>query len=281
MNSEQLISNAFVDQHPSDAAQIIERFRSEDITGLLVRIDPARAAAVMEQMSPVTAAASLGSIETTQAVGILGRMPFHTAANLVRRIPPPARSPLLNALPTESAEAIRRLLQYADGTAGSLMDPMVLTLPRDLTVGQAIGRLRRFPQQMVSYFYIVERTGVLAGVISLKELFLARPSTRVDTIMKQPATRVNGRASRDAVVRHPGWAKYHKLPVVDDSEILVGVIRYKTLRSIEGQQTVTPWSQSALSLVMSLGEAYWTGLSAMFYGLHPSPQPPPDQEAKK
>src|SRR3712207_9030790 len=84
---------------------------------------------------------------------------------------------------------VAELLPYEDDTAGGLMTTEFVTLPRQLTVGEAIARLREMAEtpNMIYYLYVVEEENSwrLRGVIALRSLILADPDDRLETVMRE------------------------------------------------------------------------------------------------
>jgi len=88
----------------------------------------------------------------------------------------------------EEQADVAELLPYEDDTAGGLMTTEFLTLPKDLTVGAALARLRDMAEtpNMIYYIYVVDVEGSwkLCGVIALRSLILADPSYPLHMVMR-------------------------------------------------------------------------------------------------
>ena len=85
MDSDLLISSRFIDEHPLDAARILERLPIEDTAAFLKEVSPRAAAAVMGRMDSMTAARYLEWMGTKQAAGILANLRLEIASLLLRR----------------------------------------------------------------------------------------------------------------------------------------------------------------------------------------------------
>src|SRR3990172_871289 len=96
---------------------------------------------------------------------------------------------------------IRDLLRYPPDSAGGLMMPEPATLTAGMTAGEAIEALRRLPEGLenMSYVYVVEHDGRLAGVVSFRELVFARPLTALDEVMVRHPVAVQPEADREKV----------------------------------------------------------------------------------
>ena len=103
---------------------------------------------------------------------------------------------LLESLPRDVADPLRILLRYPEDTAGALMEPGVMPLPVDITAGEALIRLRRLPRHVIHYLYVVDRSQVLVGVLSMRELLQARVKEPLTRVMHSPVTHLTAHSGR-------------------------------------------------------------------------------------
>jgi magnesium transporter len=139
----------------------------------------------------------------------------------------------MELLPAPVARSLQSLLRFPENTAGALMDPAGLALPEDLTVREALARIRELPEQTRYDVYVVDREQVLVGVLNLRELLLARPQALLLDVMVREPLRLHAQDDRSVVIGHPGWKRAHALPVVDEKGSYIGVVRYRILRQLE------------------------------------------------
>ena len=266
METEWLLSQEFLKSHPRDGAIILERLSLKEAAGLLEKTPADTAASVLQQMAPLSASECLAHLTADKATQVLSALPIEITAALLRRLDIGVRDRLLAHAPKEFAAPVRRVLLYPEGTAGALMDPQALALPEDLAMSEALARIRRSPQNILYYLYIVDREGRLVGVMNLRELMLAAPKTLLSAAMRRNVARISAPADVTSIVVHPGWRDFHALPVVDVNDAFVGVIRYETLRKLEDAAGAQPANQ-AISTVLNLGELCWIGFAGMLTGL--------------
>jgi Mg/Co/Ni transporter MgtE len=110
----------------------------------------------------------LGDLNEERAADILEWMSPDEAADVLGDLPEEKAEELLGLMEGEEQADVAELLPYADDTAGGLMTTEFVTLPRDLTVGEALARLRdgQTPN-MIYYLYVVAgRLVQLEGVIA-------------------------------------------------------------------------------------------------------------------
>ncbi len=99
-------------------------------------------------------------------------------AALLARLDPEARPSRLAALPRELAAEMEELMRYPAGSAGRLMDTAVTVFRADETAGEALDRIRSFPQRRIHDLCVVDGGGQLTAVLPLQEVALAQPGER-------------------------------------------------------------------------------------------------------
>jgi magnesium transporter len=279
METDWLLSQAFLESHPRDGAVILERLPAEEAAAFLEKTPPELAARVFEPMAPLAATGCLARLSPECAVAILTALPLNAAAGLLRRLDANVRERTLAYAPADLSMSLRRLLQYPERTAGALMEAEALALPGDIRVGEARARLRHAPHSLLSYLYVVDREQRLIGVLTLRELMLAPPKTMLSSAMRSHVLRLLAQADYASILAHPGWRDFHVLPVVDDSGVFVGVIRHEKIRRLE--DTAGRSGSQAVSTMLSLGELYWIGLTGMLAGVAATILPEIVQEDKE
>jgi magnesium transporter len=264
MDSERLLITEFMDEHPSDAARILERFPADEAAALLGEIPAQSAGEVLRRMSAFGASTAIAAMDPKPAATLVAQIPLQDASSLLRRLEPDVRDSVVSAMPDEMRENIGRLLRYPEGTAGALMDPFVLVLPEDLTVGEALSRTRRRARHVYFYVYVTDRSHRLAGVLDLRELLLADASDTLASVMRADLTKVRADTDIATIEAHPGWQEYDALPVVDEHGVFVGAIRHRVVRRMQSGDVR---SGAAGETMLSLAELYWIGIGGMLRGL--------------
>src|SRR5690606_28022141 len=92
---------------------------------------------------------------------------------------------------------------YEEGTAGAVMTSDYAAVPNGLTVAEALETLRlTAPDKETIYqAFVVDKDHRLKGVISLRELILAVPSSRVDDLMEREVVSADVSTSQEEVAR--------------------------------------------------------------------------------
>jgi magnesium transporter len=161
-----------------------------------------------------------------QMAHLIEEMAPDDRADLLRRLPAPVRDNLLRLVDEADRRDIAKLIQYPENSAGALMTTDYAWLPGNITVEEALERLRlQAPdKETIYYVYIVDEHRHLIGVVSLRDLIMASRRAILSDLMERRVFSVRDTEDRERVARE--FAEYDLLamPVVDADGRLVGII---------------------------------------------------------
>ena len=229
---------AIAETDPGSAADILEALDEEDAADLLRDLDLDDGADVLDEMRAPAAADVIEEMRPERAAELVAEMETHQAVDLLAALEVEMRDAVHAALEPEVRLAINRLLVYPDDSAGGLMTIDYASLPVGITSGEAIESLRRLHAEIgsnLTYVYVVDLQGKLAGVAPFRELVFARPGTGLDEIMLRDPISVTVDTDREIVAEL--IQRYHliSLPVTDHQQHLVGIV--KVDEAMEAVQT--------------------------------------------
>jgi Mg/Co/Ni transporter MgtE len=129
---------------------------------------------------------------------------------------------------SEEQAEVAELLPYEDDTAGGLMTTQFVTLPHEVSVGEALARLRDMAEtpNMIYYLYVVEAEGLwkLVGVIALRSLILADPAAPLADVMRTEFQFAHPDEPADEVAQRIAEYNLLALPVIDETGDILGII---------------------------------------------------------
>jgi magnesium transporter len=167
---------------------------------------------------------------------IVDEMEPDEAADLLGDIPPDQASAVLAAM--DEAEEVRPLIEYADDTAGGMMTSAPFVLHRGMSAADAIDYLRSVAPDSEDfyYLYVVDDQMHLVGVVSLRQLIVAPPTTTLDQILDRDVFQVAADADQEEAARLMARYDLMALPVVDHAGRLVGRITHDDLVRVLQQE---------------------------------------------
>jgi magnesium transporter len=214
---------------PPDQADLFGELPPAEQDQLLPRLDLEDSADILEELEEEEAAEVAARLEAEQLARILDEMEPDEAADLLGDIPPERAAEALAAM--EEPEDVRPLLVHADESAGGLMTSAKVMLHKEMTAEAAIAYLRAVAPETedVYYLFVVDEEIRVVGVVSLRQLVVVPPWTRVEQIMDPDVIRVRADADQEEAARLMARYDLLALPVVDDAGRLLGLITHDDL----------------------------------------------------
>jgi len=212
--------------HPADLATILDQLAPRDRAGVLASLDDEAVADAIEEMEPDTQVEVLEDLEPERAADILEEMSPDDAADLVADLSDEARDEILALMEREEAAEVRELLGYPEDTAGGIMTTEFVSVPATLTAAQTIDRLRELEPdaETIYYVYVTDDDGRLVGVLSLRDLIVAKPDVSISEVMIKEPVAVGVLADQDEVAQVVAHYNLLAVPVVDDEGRLAGIV---------------------------------------------------------
>jgi magnesium transporter len=214
--------------HPVEIARLAEALSYHHGSEIVEALDDETAAETLEEMDAEAQARILSDMDEERAADILEWMSPDEAADVLGDLPEEKAEELLGLMEGEEQADVAELLPYEDDTAGGLMTTEFVTLPRDLTVGEALARLREMAEtpNMIYYLYVVEHedSWKLVGVIALRSLILADPGAPLEEVMRDDFQTAQPDDSAREVAQKIAEYNLLALPVVDEAGDLLGIV---------------------------------------------------------
>jgi magnesium transporter len=216
-------------QHPADLAQLFSDLPEKDrqsAFSLLVERNSRLAMEALSELGPEAGAALLAGRTPDEIVKLTQELPSDDAAAIIDHLPEELAAGVLELIQKRPAGVeVGELLEYADKTAGRIMNPKVFALSEDVTAAEAISALQGSRDvEMVFYLYVIDARRHLVGVVSLRRLLLVPPTTPLKRIMTTDLISVRADMDQEEVARQVASYNLLAIPVVDEENKLVGVI---------------------------------------------------------
>ncbi|MDW7644389.1 MAG: magnesium transporter [Desulfuromonadales bacterium] len=212
--------------HPVDIAHLFRYLDLKEQRILFNLIEEAETAAyVLSELDHSVGAQLLEQIETETITEVLQEMPYDDAVDIIRNMPEELAEEILNIMQDEHSEEIEQLLRYDEDTAGGIMSTEIFSLNQDLSVKKAVESLQQAEDvEMVFYLYVTDENNHLVGVLSLRQLLTVPPSTLLKDIMIRDVISVRTDMDQEEVALLVAKYNILAIPVVDDSNKLMGII---------------------------------------------------------
>ena len=173
----------------------------------------------------------LSHLDDERAAQVLEEMEPDDAADLLIELDDAQREKLLELMEPDEADDVRRLLEYDEGTAGSLMNPVPIILSPEATVAEALAHIRaeEIPPAMAAAVMVTRPpletpTGKYLGLVHMQKLLRVPPSEPIGHILDTDTEPVSDQASLEELARVLATYDLTIVPIVNESHRLVGAV---------------------------------------------------------
>ncbi len=209
-------------------AEILTDQPPQSVWGVLSAMQPWKRAAVFGYFNLDFQVYLTENIDKDELADLLTVMSADERVDLFKRLPDEAKESVFPLLAKAEREDIRKLSSYEESMAGSVMTSEYVTLTPDLSVTEALEKLRRqWPgKETIYYAYVIGDDRRLLGFVSLRKLILARPTAHVGDIMKAEVVYIRAVDPREKAAELIAKYDLIALPVVNGGAALVGIITH-------------------------------------------------------
>ena len=236
MHTPDSLTLAYAQGHPEDTARCLQTLPSHDAAELLRHLPVSTIASVLDEMPSEIGADILQALPQEVRLQGITQMSPPLAIRTFRCCDDETQHAILQGLEKPIRNRFHRALTLPMQTAGSLADQRILTLSPDLTVGEALGRIRHHPKHVEWYVYVVDSHHTLKGVVTMKALMSSDQNQRIEAIMTQHVRSILTDTPHEELLAHPHWRDFSILPIIDRMGTFVGALHHQTLRTIDEPQ---------------------------------------------
>jgi len=239
MNERDIYRNLmekFFDKDISAATDILEGMQEEDAAVVLQSLPPPLAVRVIKNLQLAHAASILGQTGDWFIHKVLSLIDAQFAASILMHLPSDERRRLTDHISGKVRNQIRELLEYPEGSVGRIMTADFLSFNQSTTAGEAIEKIRMLAQRRfpASYAYVVDDEGHLIGVLNMRDLMIAAPHQRLESISRREIFSLHCFTDRQEAANELAKRKFFAAPVVDSEDHMLGII--KAERMLHGVQ---------------------------------------------
>ena len=223
------LRDILVTMNPSDVAGLFRGLEEKQIP-LLFRLLPKELAAeTFVEMEPDDQELLIQGFSDNELKEVLDELYVDDAADLVEEMPANVVKRILKAADPEMRSSINQILRYPDYSAGSIMTTEYVSLRPNMTVGEAILRIRRqgVDKETIYTCYVLAKDRTLTGLVTVKDLLLAEDDdTLISEIMVTNLISVTTQTDQEEVARMFSKYNFLALPVVDGENRMVGIVTF-------------------------------------------------------
>ena len=225
--NDHYLNESLNDLYAADVAEIFNQLDFDEAKYLYDLLPEETTAEVLPELNDEIREQLLASLSTKEIAEQLDNMDSDDAADVINELPEEIQSEVLSQIEDiEQASDIADLLNYEEGTAGSLMAKELVSVQVGETVSACIDEIRKQTDNVdVMYaVYVVDENDRLVGMLSLKKLVISQPSTKIEEIYDSEIISVKTNATTAEISEIMRKYDLVVLPVIDTLGRLVGRI---------------------------------------------------------
>ena len=220
------IKKALEDMQPADIAELLEELDTKNSLLVFRMLHKDVAVEVFAHLSVKQQTSFTLMIKEDELKEILEELYFDDKIDYLEEMPSSVVKKILKYSPETERKLINQFLNYPENSAGSLMTIELVDLKKELTIDEALLRIRRtaLDKETIYTCYVTDNNRKLEGTVSLKDLVIAPGNKKVEDIMETDPIFVKTIDDQEEVANL--FKKYDLLsvPVVDQENRLIGII---------------------------------------------------------
>ena len=222
------LRDILVTMNPSDVAGLFDCLEEKQIP-LMFRLLPKELAAeTFVEMEPEAQELLIRSFSDNELKEVLDELYVDDAADIVEEMPANVVRRILCHADPEMRHSINQILRYPENSAGSIMTTEYVSLRPEMTVGEAILRIRRqgVDKETIYTCYVTDENRMLLGLVTVRTMLLSEASQRLEEIMETNVISVHTHTDQEEVARMFSKYNFLALPVVDTENRMVGIVTF-------------------------------------------------------
>lgn len=211
--------------YPVDLADILEEFEQKQLVIVFRLLAKEEAAETFTYMNSDMREVLINALTDSELEEVMEEMYLDDTVDVLEELPANVVDRLLLVTDEEKRKQINQLLQYPEDSAGSVMNVDYIALRREMTVADAIPRIRQIGlnRETIYTCYVTEKKKLI-GVVDVKELLTTSESKLIEEIMETNMLYAQTTDDQEDVARTITKYGLIALPIVDHEMCMVGIV---------------------------------------------------------
>ena len=226
-SDDKSILETFSNYHHADIAEIIEELNSEEATYIIKLLDSEKTSDVLMELDDDYREKILKNLSIKEIAEEVEELDSDDATDIISELPEEKQKKVISKIiDAEHKADIKELLKYDEDSAGGLMAKELIKVNENWTVTRCVKEMRSQASEVtrVHSVYVVDNDDILLGRLSLKDLLVANPKTKIRSIYKKNVDHVYDSDSAESVASTMQKYDLGAIPVVNKKKKLLGRI---------------------------------------------------------
>ncbi|WDF81270.1 magnesium transporter [Mucilaginibacter sp. AW1-7] len=225
--------------HASEIALLFEQLEQEDKERIINILPTDVASEVLSEMDEEHSPGELLlNLHPEKRSEIVEELDYDDATDIISQLDEDEQQEILEDIDADDASSIRALLNYAEDTAGGLMNSELIKVNIRLDKKEALDEIIRQSEEMEEFYtiYVVDDADTLQGILSIKDVIKAHADAKVSDLVKRDPVYVRAELDQEEVARLISQYNLTTIPVVDDHMKLLGRVTVDDIIDVMEQE---------------------------------------------
>ena len=227
VSDEKSIVKIFSNYHHADIAEILEELNSDDATYIIKLLDSEKTSDVLMELDDDYREKILKNLSIQEIAEEVEELDSDDATDIISELPEEKQKKVISKISDAEHKAdIKELLKYDEDSAGGLMAKELIKVNENWSVTRCVKEMRTQASGVtrVHSVYVVDNEDILLGRLSLKDLLVANPKTKIKSIYKKNVDHVFDTDTAESVASTMQKYDLGAIPVVNKKKKLLGRI---------------------------------------------------------
>lgn len=211
----------------ADIALLFDEIDNKEIPLLYRLLPKEEAAETFTYMSRDMQKTLINTLTDKELRDVMDDIFLDDTVDIIEEMPANVVARILRNTDEETRKMINQVLNYPKDSAGSLMTIEYVNIKKEMTVGEAISRIRQtaVDKETIYTCYVTEHRKLI-GMVSVKDLLMAEDSMQIEEIMETNVIHTDTHEDKEEVAKIFNKYDFLAIPVVDQEERLVGIVTF-------------------------------------------------------
>ena len=227
------------DLHPADIADILESLPVQKRLVLWDLVKSENEGDILIEVSDSVRQTLIADMDSTELLAAAEQLETDEIADIAPDLPEEVLKDLLENLDIQNRERLQSALSYPEDSVGSLMEFEITTIREDLTLEVVLNYLRKIKKlpNHTDKLFVVDKDGLILGVLPLERVIVNAPTTIVKNIMAKEVVLFKPEDLADEASN--AFERYDLVtaPVVDENKKLVGRLTVEAVMDFIRQES--------------------------------------------
>lgn len=242
---------------PADVAILLNNFESNDMIITFRILSKELAAETFVEMDSDAQETLIHAFSDNELKQVLDELFLDDTVDIIEEMPANVVKRILKHTDSKTRKDINEILKYPKDCAGSIMTTEYVDLKQNMTVQDAIERIRKtgIDKETINTCYVTDRNRKLIGILSIRTLLLAESDKIIKDIMETNVISVETMEDKEEVARDLQKYDFLALPVVDTENRLVGIVTFDDAMDVITEENTEDFE--LMSAIQPSDESYF------------------------